>query len=104
MAMSTFSPVGSQSSNDTRMCVCVCVCMRACVCVYVYGMNLKYALCWHIHIIMSSFRTVPVLYTSTRTHASSNHSRTPNRRGSKWLLPNKFMSRQTYEHVPKGAA
>ena len=33
--MSTFSPIGSRSSNG-----CVCV----------DGMNLKYALCWHINI------------------------------------------------------
>ena len=26
--MSTFSPVGSRSSNGMRMCVCVCVCGR----------------------------------------------------------------------------
>ena len=38
-AMSTFGPVGSLSSNG--VCVCVCV---------VDGMNLKYALRWHIHI------------------------------------------------------
>ena len=49
-AMSTFSPVGSRSSNGMRMCVCVCVCvctfvhanMRACACMD--RMNLKYAL------------------------------------------------------------
>ena len=35
-------------------------------CVCVDGMNLKYALRWHIHIIISSFRTMPVLYTHTR--------------------------------------
>ena len=35
------------------------------MCVYVDRMNLKYALCWHIHIYISSFHTVPVLYTST---------------------------------------
>ena len=42
-----------------NVCVCVCVC----VCV----MNLKYALRCHIHIIISSFRTMTVLYTSTPT-------------------------------------
>ena len=26
-------------------------CVRVCVCVCTDGMNLKYALCWHIHII-----------------------------------------------------
>ena len=43
-ATSTFSPVGSRSSNGMRMCVCVCV----------DGMNLKYALRWHIHISVHS--------------------------------------------------
>ena len=38
---------------------------NVCVCVCVDGMNLKYALRWHIHIIISSFRAMPVLYTST---------------------------------------
>ena len=55
-----------------RICVCVCVCVRereresVCesVCVCVDGMNLKYPLRWHIHI--SSFCTMPMLYTSTR--------------------------------------
>ena len=68
LAMSTFSPVGSRSSNGMRMCVCV----RACV----DGMNLKYALRWHIHM----YQFIPC-YASTRT--SSNHLRTANRRGLK---------------------
>ena len=34
------------------MCVCVCACMHVCVCVD--GMNLKYALCWHIHVSVYS--------------------------------------------------
>ena len=42
--MSTFSPVGLRSSNGMRMCVGVCV----------YGMNLKYALPWHINISVHS--------------------------------------------------
>ena len=60
VAMSTFSPIGTLSSNGMRMCVCVCVCVD--------GMNLKYALRFHIHIIISSFRAMLVLYTSTRIH------------------------------------
>ena len=54
--MSTFSPVGSRSSNGMSECVCVCVCVCACqcVCVCVDGMNLKYALRWHIHISVHS--------------------------------------------------
>ena len=41
LAMSiSVSPIGSQSLNG----ICVCV----------YGMNLKYALCWHIHISVHS--------------------------------------------------
>ena len=58
-AMSTFSPVGSLSSNCMRMCVCVCVCVD--------GMNLKYVLRWHIHMYISSFRTMPV-QTHAHTH------------------------------------
>ena len=33
------------------------------MCACVYGMNWKYVLRWHSHIIMSSFRAMPVLYT-----------------------------------------
>ena len=36
---------------------------------------------------ISSFRNMPMLYTSTRTHASSNHLRTATRRGQKWTGP-----------------
>ena len=61
-AMSTFSPVGSLSSNGL-MCVCV------------DGMNLKYVLGCHFHI----YQFIPYyacVYTQTR--ASSNHLRTAN--------------------------
>ena len=34
--------------------VCVCVCVRACMRACVDGMNLKYALHWHIHISVHS--------------------------------------------------
>ena len=54
--MSTFSPVGSQSSNGMRMCVCVCM----------DKMNLKYALRWHIHISVHS--VLCQCYTHKRTH------------------------------------
>ena len=57
-AMSTFSPVGSLSSNCMRMCVCVCVCVD--------GMNLKYVLRWHIHISVLS--VLCQCYTHKRTH------------------------------------
>ena len=86
-AMSTFSPVGSRSSNGMRMCVCVCVCVRvracvrACVCVCVCGRNELEVCSTLAYPPISSFRTMPVLYTRTRTHASSNHLRTANRRG-----------------------
>ena len=46
VAMSTFSPVGTLSSNGMRIYVCVCVCVD--------GMNLKYAVRWHIHISVHS--------------------------------------------------
>ena len=48
--MSTFSPVGSRSSDGMRVCVCVCV----------DGMNLKYALPWHIHISVHSIHASAV--------------------------------------------
>ena len=59
--MPTFSPVSSQSSNGTRMCVCVdrmyCELVEVCT-------TLAYP-----HIIISSFHTssstTPVLYTSS---------------------------------------
>ena len=56
-------------------CVCVCVC-GVCVCVCVRN---ELEICTTLafqHI--SSFRTMSALYTSTRTHASSNHLRTAN--------------------------
>ena len=59
-AMSTFSPVGSRSSDG----VCVCGWNELEVCT-----TMAYP-----HI--SSLCTMPVLYTSTHTHASSNHLRT----------------------------
>ena len=52
----------TQRLTSISHCVCVCACVRACVracaCVCVDGMNLKYALRWHIHI------SVCLLYTS----------------------------------------
>ena len=65
------------------MCVRVCVraCVRVCVCECVCVWN-ELEVCTKLaypHI--SSFRTTPVLYTST--HASSNPLRTANRRGLK---------------------
>ena len=69
-AMSTFSRVGLWSSNGMRMCVYMCVCVYmlccVCVCVCVYGMNLKYALCWHIHISVHSI--LRQCYTQAHTH------------------------------------
>ena len=62
-AMSIFSPFGSQSSDGIRMFVCVCV----------FAMNLKCALCWHIHI---SVHSVPCQCIYTHTHASTYHLRT----------------------------
>ena len=70
-AMSTFSPIGSWCSNGISVCVCVCVCGWDEPDVYT---TLAYS-----HI--SLFRTMPVLYTSTRTHPFSNHLRIANRRG-----------------------
>ena len=71
-AMSTFSPVGSLSANGMKLCVCVCVCV--CVC----GRNELEVCTTLAYLRIGSFRTMPVLYTSTRTHASSNHLRTAN--------------------------
>ena len=72
-ALSTFSPVCMR----VRVCVCVracvracvCACVHACACVRVDGMNLRYTLCWHIHI---SVHSVLCQY-DTHTHATSNH-------------------------------
>ena len=78
--VSTFSPVGSRSSNGMRMCVCVCVwtAYRQCpllapsvrglqmVCVRVDGMNLKYALRWHFHISLPS--VLCQCYTQAHAH------------------------------------
>ena len=57
-AVSTFSPVNSKSSKSNGMgeCVCVCVDVCVCMCMYtcVYRINLKYALCWHVHVSVHS--------------------------------------------------
>ena len=78
LAMSTFSPVGSRSSNGMRIyvsvcvCMCLCACVRACVSVCVYvcvdRINLKYALCWHIHIYISVHSVLCQCYTQAHTH------------------------------------
>ena len=70
LAMSTFRPVGSWSSNGMRerKCVCICVCVD--------GMNLKYALHWHIHISVDSV----LCQCCTQAHAPLNHLRIVNRR------------------------
>ena len=52
-----------------------------------YGMNLKYALCWHVHIsVHFVLSTMPVLYMSTHTHTSSNHLRIACQ-CFQWILP-----------------
>ena len=88
--MSTFSPVGSQSSNAMRErecvcgwvgvglcgCVCVCVCARARACVR-NGLEVVH-LRWHIHM----YQFIPYYASAihAHTHASSHHLRTANRR------------------------
>ena len=62
-AVSTFSPVGLLFKWYENVCVCVWK-----------GWT------WSMHYVgiftyISSLRAVPMLYTSTRTHASSNHLR-----------------------------
>ena len=74
-AMSTFSPVSSWSLNGMRVCVCVREREREWVCED--GMNLKYALHWHIHISVHSV----LCQCHTQAHASSNHLRILNWRG-----------------------
>ena len=59
--MSTFSPVGSRSSDGMRTCVCV------------DGMNLKYALQRHIRPLTYIYQFIPcnasvILYTQVHTH------------------------------------
>ena len=69
-AISTFSSVGSRSSEGMRMHANKRECMRACthlgvcvcVCVCVYGINFKCPLHWHIRISVHS-----VACQSTRT-------------------------------------
>ena len=77
LAMSTFSPVGSGSSNGTRICVCVCGRNELQVCNTLAYPHI------YIYIYISSFCTMTVLYTSTHTHTSSNHLRTVSRWGLK---------------------
>ena len=68
VAMSTFSPVGSRSSNGMRMCVCVCVCMCVCVCVWTewtwsmhyFGISTDQFILCYASVIHTS--------THTRTH------------------------------------
>ena len=45
------------------------------MCVCVYGMNLKYALCWHIHISVHSVLCQCYTQTHAHTHTPSNHLR-----------------------------
>ena len=61
-AMSTFSPVGSRSSNGMRMCERACV--RACVCVR-NELEICTTLAYQ-HI--SSFRSMPVPQAHAHTH------------------------------------
>ena len=67
--------------------VCVCSCVRACVLVcmrvYMCAWNKLEVYTTLAYQHLSSFRTIPVLYTSTRTHASSNHLRTAKPTGLK---------------------
>ena len=59
MAMFIFSPVSWHSSNGMRM--------RVCVRMRVDGINLKYALCWHINIPVHSI-LCQCIHTSMHTH------------------------------------
>ena len=86
--MSTFSPVGSQSSNAIRERVCVwvggcgfvwvgvCVCARARACVR-NGLEVVH-LRWHIHMYQLIQYYASAIHA--HTHASSHHLRTANRR------------------------
>ena len=75
------------------VCVCVCVCVGVCVCacmracVRVCGQNELEVCSTLAYPHIGSFRAMPVLYTSTCTHAFSNHLRTANQWGKKWILP-----------------
>ena len=65
------APVSLRSSNGIRMCVCVCecesVCVCVCVCVCVDGMNFKYALRWHIHMLVHSVLYASIIHKHTHT-------------------------------------
>ena len=50
-----------------HVCECVGGWVGGCVSVCVDGMNLKYELCWHIHVSVYSILTMPV-YTIKQAH------------------------------------
>ena len=96
--ISTFSRVGSRSSNSMRICVCACVRARPCVCVCVCVRN-KLAVCTtlacphtslfhaimlvrtHTHVCMHTrarTHTHTHTHTHVRTHTFSYHFRTAN--------------------------
>ena len=72
-AISTFSPVGSLSSNGLRMRVCVCTCIALAQ----YGMNWYVDMPTYCILQVHSVNT----HTHTHTHTFSYHLRTTNRRG-----------------------
>ena len=79
---------------------CVCACVRVCV----DGMNLKYALRWHIHISVHSV----LCQCYTQAHAPSNRFRIANRRGLKVDIANyttthcfSCRQQQCKQHQPK---
>ena len=76
MAMSTFRPAGSLSSNDMKKCGCVCVCLhtRMRSCMYVCGWNELEVCTTLAYLYISLFCTMPV-YTHTHTHTHT-HSHT----------------------------
>ena len=72
-AMSTFSPVGSPSSNGLRMRVCVCLCQ--CSTGIVRNVEL---ICGYANVVhtSSSFRPHTHTHTHARTHAHTHtHAR-----------------------------
>ena len=67
LAVSTFSPISSRSSNGMRMCMCVCVCVCLCVCVCARGQNELEVCTTLAYPHISSFPTMPV-YNHAHIH------------------------------------
>ena len=98
LAMSTFSPIGLRSSNGMRMCMChsvcacVCVCVCACACMFVcvcvcMRVCMRACVCGWNELNVYATLAYPRISSFSSLGASSNHLRTANWHGWKWILP-----------------